>query len=310
MGKMESERGKLLEILGVKPFSDEPLSVSEETREEDGLIIEKVSFRSLGDVVPGYVVRPGATRGTKFPAVICMHGTGEPKEQLIERSFGAKGSASEGWARELARRGFLTLSIDIRGGEGRKGLDIWSGALVSLLKGQPYMGLLVNDVMRCVDYLAGRQDVQEDQIAVTGFSLGGCISWYAAAADPRIALCAPICGGVGRYKDLIEIGTPSYHSTYFWPPGFLQVFPQDQPEVLSLICPRRLLVLAKDRDIGMPLSGIQAMEKELKEVYHRYGVSDNFRVYVSPGEHEFTLDLFEELAKGLEEAFVGNHDRI
>ena len=45
-----------------------------------------------------------------------------------------------------------------------------------------------------VDALVARADVDPARIAMTGVSLGGMITWLAAAADPRIAIAAPMIG--------------------------------------------------------------------------------------------------------------------
>jgi dienelactone hydrolase len=48
--------------------------------------------------------------------------------------------------------------------------------------------------MHVLDYLATRQDVDQGRIGLTGISLGGMITWLAAAADPRIAAAAALIG--------------------------------------------------------------------------------------------------------------------
>ena len=47
------------------------------------------------------------------------------------------------------------------------------------------------DCVRAVDFLASREGVDQDRIAITGGSQGGGLSLVAAALDQRISCCAP-----------------------------------------------------------------------------------------------------------------------
>ncbi len=74
-----------------------------------------------------------------------------------------------GWARALARQGFLTLSLDYRG-SAERGQNIFTDAVREQLEGRSQMGLLVYEVMRAVDYLLTRPEVDRARIGITGFS--------------------------------------------------------------------------------------------------------------------------------------------
>ncbi len=45
-----------------------------------------------------------------------------------------------------------------------------------------------------LDYLESRPDVDARRIGMTGVSLGGMHTWLTAAADPRVAVAAPMIG--------------------------------------------------------------------------------------------------------------------
>ncbi len=45
-----------------------------------------------------------------------------------------------------------------------------------------------------LDYLESRDDVDPTRIGMTGVSLGGMHTWLVAAADPRVAVAAPMIG--------------------------------------------------------------------------------------------------------------------
>src|SRR6185503_9147515 len=58
----------------------------------------------------------------------------------------------------------------------------------------PFYYDTVWDVMRLVDYLKTRRDVDAKRIGLIGISKGGIETYLAAAADKRIAVVAPIIG--------------------------------------------------------------------------------------------------------------------
>jgi dienelactone hydrolase len=160
------------------------------------------------------------------------------------------------------------------------------------------MGSLVNEVIRGVDYLLTRPDVDRARIGITGFSLGGAMSWYAAAADPRISVIVPVCGGAGTYDDLLRAPkNTGYHSQYFYPAGFLKLFPGDQPEVFASLAPRAVLVVGRDQDQGMPVEGLRRLEREVSAAYARRGVSDRFAVHITAGDHTYTEEMFAKVTE-------------
>ncbi len=264
---------------------------------EDEVEIEDVRFKAERDIwVPAIVVKP-LKAAEPLPAIICLPGTGGTRQQLTDAKLQLSERPRTGWARALARQGFLTISLDYRGSDARH-QNIYLEALREQLAGRSYMGLLVRETMRAVDYLQTRADVDGAKIGVTGFSLGGAIAWYAGAADPRLRVIVPVCGGAGTYDDLLRSQPNArYHSQYFYPAGFLKLFPGDQPEVFASLAPRAVLVVGRDQDQGMPVEGLRKLEREVKSVYARRGVADRFAVHLTAGDHTYTEEMFEEVSQ-------------
>ena len=244
----------------------------------------------------GIVVKPRAP-SKPLPAIICLPGTGGTRQQLTDARLQLSERPRTGWARALAAQGFLTISLDYRGSEAR-GQNIYTDAVRAQLEGRSYMGLLVYETMRAVDYLLTRPDVDRARIGITGFSLGGAISWYAAAADPRLSVIAPVCGGAGTYDALLQRQRQTgYHSQYFYPAGFLKLFPGDQPEVFASLAPRAVLVVGRDQDQGMPVEGLRMLEQKVKSEYARRGVTDRFAVHLTAGDHTYTEEMFKQVSE-------------
>ncbi len=158
------------------------------TDSKDGLEHYHFTFvTEAGQRVPGILVKaPGTGRR---PVVIALHGTG-----------GNKGNFA-GLLANLARKGFVAVAIDGRyHGERTKSgggdqeyqdaiLRAWNGS-----KEHPFFYDTVWDVMRLVDYLETRDDVDASRIGLMGISKGGIETYLAAAADPRIAVAVPFIG--------------------------------------------------------------------------------------------------------------------
>jgi dienelactone hydrolase len=265
--------------------------------EEDDVVFEDLRFLAEGETwVPAIVVKPLAA-SQPLPAIICLPGTGGTRRQLTHERLQLSERPRTGWARALARQGFLTISLDYRGSEARNE-DIYTDALREQLEGRSQMELLVHETMRAVDYLLTRPDVDGTKIGITGFSLGGAVAWYAAAADPRISVIVPVCGGAGTYDALLRNRQNArYHSQYFYPPGFLKYFPGDQPQVFAALAPRAVLVVGRDRDQGMPVAGLRKLEQEVKTRYAERKAVDRFAVYITAGDHTYTEDMFEHVSE-------------
>jgi dienelactone hydrolase len=293
----ESAPSRMRRLLGL-PRGQAPLVAEVLRRGGDGeMAVEDVRFRAEADVwVPAMVVKPRAAKGP-LPAVICLPGTGGTREQLADARLQLSERPRTGWARALAREGFLTLSLDYRGSAAR-GQNIFTDAVREQLEGGSQMGLLVYEVMRAVDYLSARPDVDRARIGITGFSLGGAVSWYAAAADERLRVVVPVCSGAGTYEALLQHQRQTaYHSQYFYPAGFLKLFPGDQPEVFAALAPRAVLVVGRDQDQGMPVEGLRKLEQEVKAAYARRGAPERFAVHVTAGEHTYTAEMFEQVGQ-------------
>ena len=270
------------------------LEVLKKTSEGD-IELEDIRFQAeRGIWVPAIVARP-ANATKPLPAIICLPGTSGTRQHLTDAELKLSPFPRTGWARALAREGFVTISLDYRGSDARQ-QNIFTDAVREQLAGRSYMGLLVYEVMRAVDYLQTRSDVDRTRIGITGFSLGGAMAWYAAAADPRLRVIVPVCGGAGTYEALLNSPPHTrYHSQYFYPAGFLQTFPGDQPELFAALAPRAVLIVGRDQNQGMPVEGLRKLEREVSAAYQKRGVPERFAVHLTPGDHNYSEEMFAQV---------------
>lgn len=289
-------RGKLARKLCIeRPNGGPQVEIRKTMEGEDGLILEELRFSGgPSERIPGMLVIPKDTPGP-LPAVICLHGTSGTWERLMEEPFVQRGAALPGWARELARRGFVTLAITQYSTPPRKEPWDWEWSKLLPAYGRTGMGRLVSDVVLCEEYLISRPEVDPERIGVSGFSLGGIVSFYSFAVDERLAAAAVFCGGVGSVRTVIREGSTRYHSAYYYIPGLLEEH-LDHPELIRTLAPRPILVCGGTEDIGMPLSGLREFQDAAEREYGKRGVEDNIKMHMDEGPHAMTLRAFDAMA--------------
>ncbi|NIA14264.1 MAG: prolyl oligopeptidase family serine peptidase [Nitrospiraceae bacterium] len=209
-------RAKFIELLG--PF---PKAVSlnpdvECLGEEGGLIRERVILDAEPDMsIPCVVLRPsGIPADGRGAAIVCSHGHGPFGKEPVAGNRTTEALADNirqhnyDYGEQMARRGFLTLSLDLRGFGERAGmppgfeggrdacnLNFLSGAML----GRYPLTLNVWDVRCCIRYLATRPEVDAERIGMMGLSQGGTMTAFAAAALPEIK-CTDIIGYLNPWQ--------------------------------------------------------------------------------------------------------------
>jgi dienelactone hydrolase len=288
-----------------------PLNVKpQQTRREEGLIVERLSFASekRGDAeerVPMLLIKPEKAAG-KRAAVIVLHGTGGSKE------------GQRGWLVDLAKRGTIGVAIDARyHGEragGAKGSAAYNAAIVRAWKTKPgepqehpFYYDTCWDLWRTVDYLLSRDDVDPARLGMIGFSMGGIETWLAASVDERVKVLVPAIGvqsfrwsldndkwqarantikaaHEAAAKDLGEDKVNAKVCRALWDkvvPGILGPF--DCPSMLRLCAGRPLLILSGEQDKNCPLEGAKIAFKSAEAAYKEAGASDRLRILVAEG---------------------------
>jgi dienelactone hydrolase len=239
--------------------------------------------------VPGYLLLPDPARFKgRRPAVIVLHGTGGSKE----------GGEVADLALRLARAGFVGVAMDgrfhgerTRAGSGSAEYNVAITRAFVTGEGHPFYYDTAWDVMRLVDYLSARKDVDPARIGLTGFSKGGIETYLTAAADPRVAAAVPYIGvqsfhwalANGQWKARIATiqggfdaaaasDGKSPSSVDFVRQFYARVVPGidgpfDGPAMLAAIAPRPLLVVNGDSDANTPVAGVRLAIEAAKAGY-------------------------------------------
>jgi pimeloyl-ACP methyl ester carboxylesterase len=149
----------------------------------------KVTFQSDGRKLFGIVhtpedLRPGECR----PAFLVLHGFGGNKS----------GHGQTVVANQLTQWGYVTMRIDFRGCGESEGEH---GRIICLDQ--------VADTSNAVTYMAGRDDVDPQRIALVGSSFGAAVAIYTGGADSRVAAVISAGGwGNGERKFRGQHPTP------------------------------------------------------------------------------------------------------
>ena len=289
---LRAKRRQLVRLLGGFPPKT-PLTPEITRRQESpDRIIEWVRYDSEpGDAVTAAVLIP-RRRTPPLPAVICHHQHAGQYDLGKSEVIGLAGSPQQAYAADLCARGYLALAPDCIGFEDRRhprlsGPD-YERFLSShlLLQGLTLQGKMIWDVMRGVDYLLSRPDVDRTRIGIMGHSLGAVETYWAMAVDPRLKAGAASCGAT-TYRAVLA--AEHTHNPGFYVPGVLKW--GDLPEVISLVAPRPLLLLAGEKDPGFPIAGAREVAARAGMLYRRLGAADALELFISPRGHELTDDM-------------------
>ena len=279
--------------------------------------LTRIDFTYAADTtnrVPAFLLKTSSTPTNRRPVIIVLHGTGGSKESELP------------YLSELAHAGFIAVAIDGRyhGARSRsgKGSADYIDAILRAFrtkKEHPFFYDTAWDVMRLIDYLVTRADVDPARIGLFGISKGGIETYLTAAVDPRVAVAVP-CIAVESFRWAIEnnswqsrIGTvqaafdAAAKDSGITSPGsdFVHIFYArvtpgldrefDGPAMVPLISPRPLLIINGQIDPRTPLPGLQLCSDATLFAYHAAGAEEKFAQLIQPGiGHKVTPEAYHQ----------------
>lgn len=169
--------------------ADAPLEIQRGTRsEQDGVVVQELTYASGDDRVEGYLVAPSTTTG-RAPGVVFLHGAGGDRSEQL------------GTAVRLARRGAtaLTITVPSRGKDAPEGISSeelarWQGDTVAA------------DIVaarRALDLLAADERVDAERLGLVGWSLGGRLGALAAGVDDRVRATVLVSAGAAPVSEYV-----------------------------------------------------------------------------------------------------------
>jgi dienelactone hydrolase len=274
-------RRKLSDLLGGFPSARSALQVRIlEKRKFDGYTREKIIFQSRDNLsVFGYLLLPEKV-SAPVPAIVCLPGHGRGCDDIVGiAENGQQRETKSGYARDFAlqvvEHGYAAFAIEQlafgcrrddparRKGAGQSSCQPAAGA--ALLFGQTMIGWRVWDVMRAIDYLGTRSEIDSSRIATMGISGGGTVSLFAAALDERITICV-VSGYFNTFRDSI---LSLSHCIDNYVPGILNYI--EMYDIAGLIAPRGLFIESGARDPIFPIHASRAAVKKAEAIYSVFG---------------------------------------
>ena len=257
---------------------------------------KKIAFSAEPDsIVYAWLLIPNGAHNA--PAALCLHQTTQIGK---DEPAGLGGKPNLHYAMELAERGYVALAPDYPSfGDDKTDFqrDVYGRGYRS-----GSMKAIVNHI-RAIDLLLSLPEVNPNQIAVIGHSLGGHNALFVAAFDKRIKAVVTSCGFTSmayyyggnlkgwasdRYMPLIA-------SVYHNSPKEL---PFDFDDILTAIAPRAVFVNAPLHDSNFDVGGVDICVAKVKSKFpgHRLVVA-----HPDCG-HDFPPDVRERAYRFLDEA--------
>jgi dienelactone hydrolase len=187
--------------------------------------------------------------------MLCLHGHSGSAEKTLDPK-----TNYHGFADRFARGGYVVLAPSF--------------------PHRKYAANTLWDLIRCVDILAARPEVDPERIGVAGLSMGGEWTMWLAACDERLKV-AVVSGWMCTTEGVFSVP----NCKCWCLPGFVELM--DVCEVHLLIAPRPLLFESAERDNCFPVRFTREGFARIRAGYRVFGAEDAVRQDVFPGVHEW-----------------------
>ncbi|MDQ2842646.1 MAG: alpha/beta hydrolase family protein [Acidobacteriota bacterium] len=289
-------RAKIVELLGGFPERTPLRPETLEIREMAGYRRERVLFQSRpGVAVIGYLLLP---LGRKSPhaTVIAIPGHGRGVNDIVGideqgRDRTDKPGYEHDFAIQAVEHGLAVFAIEPMGfgyrrdertrAKGPTAAACQPVAGSALLLGETMIGWRVWDVMRSLDWISTRAELDPGRVGCMGISGGGTCTLFSAALDLRIK-AAFVSGYLNTFRDSIMAVS---HCIDNYVPGILNW--AENYDIAGLIAPRPFFSEGGDRDPIFPVSATRESYQRVKTVYEVFGAAALAQQEIFNGEHVF-----------------------
>ncbi len=206
-----------------------------------------------------------------FPAMLCLHGHSGSFAPLFDPKSPYKALADR-----FARGGYVVLAPSF--------------------PHHKYAAMALWDLMRCVDILAERPEVDPKRIGVAGLSMGGEWTMWLAACDERLRI-AVVSGWMCTTEGVFSV----YNCPCWCLPGFVELM--DVCEVHLLIAPRPVLFESAEKDNCFPIRYCRDGFARVRAGYKVFGAEEAVAQDTWPAGHEW----HGAVAYGFVDKVLGGH---
>ncbi len=289
-------RAKLTELLGGFPERTPLRAQTLDKRDLTGYTREKVFFESRpGNGVILYLLLP-ANAPAPHATVICVPGHGRGVDDIVGiDEHGNDRSGKPGYQHDFAiqavEHGLAAVAIEPMAfgyrrdpktiAEGPTATACQPAAGSALLLGQTMIGWRVWDVLRAIDWIETRPELDAQRVGCMGISGGGTCTQFSSALDTRIK-AAFVSGYLNTFRDSIMSVS---HCIDNYVPGILHW--AENYDVAGLIAPRPFFSEGGTRDPIFPVAATRESFRRVKKVYDVFDASDLAQQEIFDGVHEF-----------------------
>ncbi len=288
-------RENLLALMGEEPAGvpfEMPPNGEPSTYPSDGWLaalfqrpVKGKSFQwqpvGFGDDLRADLYRPAsAPPDARLPLVIWLHPYSHPTG--YSRNF-------RPWLEQMIARGFAVMAFD-QLGYGTRVLD--ARAFYDRYPRWSMMGKMVADTRAAVATASVLKNIDPARIYLAGWALGARVALYTAALEPRVKAVALVAGVWPQRPggdpqvaaELAQTEGLAHWSTLHGLLPQLEEFreqpdalPLDDPEVLALLSPRPVLLVAPLHDRYASRLAVERMAGQVRAVYKLQGAGDAFQ---------------------------------
>ena len=291
-------RPKIVELIGGFPDKAAPPQAQTiEVKDYPGYRREKFVFQSRPGVgVLGYLLTPAGSK-PPFAPVLCIPGHGRGVDDIVGidssgQDRTAKVTYQYDFAVQCVEHGMAAVAIEPMSFGCRRDAKTIARSLEAnvcqptagsaLLLGQTMIAWRVFDMMRTIDWIGTRPELDAKRVGCMGISGGGMATLFAAAVDPRIQ-ASLVSGYLNIFRECVMSIS---HCIDNYIPGLLNW--AEMYDIAGLIAPRPVFFESGAQDNIFPIAASRASFARVQKIYEVFGAAGVTGHEVFDGPHSFS----------------------
>ena len=282
----ERVRQAMQQLMHFPQAGERPAPKLVRTAQREGYRIERWESYPFDKAATPYLllIPDGVSESAPAPAVFCIPGSGQTKEQLAGESSStlaappAQNPGNNAMALHYVRRGFVCLASDNAGtGEQEGAYDRQQFSLKLIFKGRNYVGLGVLYRWAMLKWLMALDYVDGGRIALAGHSLGTETTMFLALLEPAVKAVSHNDFMSDNEQRIISCFPPldfMFNQHCHLVPGMHEWF--SFPDLIAAFAPNPMLLSE---------GGVQADLERIGKAYEVAGAPENYR-YVHYPEYQ------------------------
>jgi len=140
----------------------------------------------------------------------------------------------------------------------------------------------ITKLIRAIDYLTSRPEIDPQRLAMVGISYGGFYTLYTTALEPRVKVAVVAAYFNDRFT-VLHNSEPNDFIDWRYPNSLFFT----DPRVVALVCPRPLEIESGNQDQLFPIEGSRQNIPAARDYYAKLHLDSNFVFTDYIGRHDF-----------------------